>query len=299
MIQVSNVSQVFEGKRGASVEALRNINFRVREGEFAAVIGRSGCGKSTLLRLMAGLMPATDGQVTIAGTTVTKPLPEVGMMFQRPALLPWRTVLDNVLLPVELFGWSRAKHRQHAHELLEMVGLLDFTKKLPHELSGGMQQRVALCRALIARPKVLLMDEPFSALDALTRAELAVELQRIHMELSATIVFVTHSVQEAVLLADRVAVLTARPGKIREIVHVDIPRPRSFGLNAHIDEVATTSAQLHDLLLANETSDELALESLDFDDQPTEPKWRRHSFAPPPSLDYPATAGARVEKRLR
>jgi NitT/TauT family transport system ATP-binding protein len=218
-----------------------------------AAIGRSGCGKSTLLRLMAGLLPVTTGQVAIAGTPVRKPMREVGMMFQRPALLPWRSVLDNVLLPVELFGWSRSKYRDHAHELLELVGLQDFGKRLPHELSGGMQQRVALCRALIARPKVLLMDEPFSALDALTRAELAVELQRIHMELGATIVFVTHSVQEAVLLADRVAVLTARPGRVREIVSVDIPRPRSFGLNAHMDEVAAISAELHDLLLTSET----------------------------------------------
>jgi NitT/TauT family transport system ATP-binding protein len=253
VIRVDNISQTFIGRRGTAVEALRNIDLEVHEGEFVAAIGRSGCGKSTLLRLIAGLIPATSGQISIAGVPVSKPLPDVGMMFQRPALLPWRSVLDNVLLPVEIFGWPRAKHRQHAHELLDMVGLKDFDKRLPHELSGGMQQRVALCRALIARPKVLLMDEPFSALDALTRAELAVELQRVHMELGATIVFVTHSVQEAVLLADRVAVLTARPGKVREIVSVDIPRPRSFGLNAHLDEVATCSARLHDLLLANET----------------------------------------------
>jgi NitT/TauT family transport system ATP-binding protein len=252
VIRVDNISQTFPGRRGVAVEALRNIDLEVEEGEFVAAIGRSGCGKSTLLRLMAGLLPATSGQVWIAGEPVRKPSPEVGMMFQRPALLPWRSVLDNVLLPVELFGWSRAKYRDHAHELLEMVGLQDFGKQLPHELSGGMQQRVALCRALIARPKVLLMDEPFSALDALTRAELAVELQRIHMELGATIVFVTHSVQEAVLLADRVAVLTARPGRLREIVPVNIPRPRSFGLNAHIDEVAACSAELHDLLLTSE-----------------------------------------------
>jgi len=252
VIRVENISQTFPGRRGAAVEALRNIDLEVEEGEFVAAIGRSGCGKSTLLRLIAGLLPATSGQVWIAGEPVRKPSSEVGMMFQRPALLPWRSVLDNVLLPVELFGWSRAKYRDHAHELLEMVGLHDFGKQLPHELSGGMQQRVALCRALIARPKVLLMDEPFSALDALTRAELAVELQRIHMELGATIVFVTHSVQEAVLLADRVAVLTARPGRVREIVPVDIPRPRSFGLNAHMDEVAACSAELHDLLLTSE-----------------------------------------------
>lgn len=253
MIRVENVSQTFAGRRGASVDALRDIDLQVDEGEFVAVIGRSGCGKSTLLRLIAGLIAGSSGRILIAGRPVTRPVPEVGMMFQRPALLPWRSVLDNVLLPVELFGWNRAEHRPHAEELLDMVGLTDFGRRLPHELSGGMQQRVALCRSLIGRPKVLLMDEPFSALDALTRAELAVELQRVHMDLGATIVFVTHSVQEAVLLADRVAVLTARPGRVREIVDIDIPRPRSFGLNAHTDEVAACSAELHDLLLSSET----------------------------------------------
>jgi NitT/TauT family transport system ATP-binding protein len=252
MIRVENVSQTFAGRRGASIDALRDITLDVDEGEFLAVIGRSGCGKSTLLRLIAGLVTATAGRLSVAGAPVTKPVPTVGMMFQRPALLPWRSVLDNVLLPVELFGWHKADHRPHAEALLDMVGLKDFGRRLPHELSGGMQQRVALCRALIGRPQVLLMDEPFSALDALTREELAVELQRIHMELGATIVFVTHSVQEAVLLADRVAVLTARPGRVQEIIDVDIPRPRSFGLNAHLDEVAACSAQLHDLLLSSE-----------------------------------------------
>jgi NitT/TauT family transport system ATP-binding protein len=251
MIRVNNVSRSFGGRKG-SVEALRNIYLEVDENEFVAVIGRSGCGKSTLLRLIAGLLPVSSGQISIAGEPVTRPLRDVAMMFQRPALLPWRNVLDNVLLPVEIFRWRRSDHLHHAHELLDMVGLNDFGKRMPHELSGGMQQRVALCRSLIQRPRVLLMDEPFSALDALTRTELAVELQRVHMELKTTIVFVTHSVQEAVLLADRVAVLTARPGKVRRIVHVDIPRPRSFGLNAHLDEVAACSAQLHDLLLSND-----------------------------------------------
>jgi NitT/TauT family transport system ATP-binding protein len=252
MIHVRDVTKTFDGRAGASVEALRDIDIDIDDGEFVTAIGRSGCGKSTLLRLIAGLLPVTSGQISVAGAPVTRPTREVAMLFQRPALLPWRTVLDNVLLPVEVFGWSRARYRVHAHELLDMVGLKDFAGRLPHELSGGMQQRVALCRALIGRPKVLLMDEPFSALDALTRAELAVELQRVHMELGATIVFVTHSVAEAVLLADRVAVLTPRPGRVREIVPVEIPRPRSFGLHAHIDEVAAISAELHDLLLTGE-----------------------------------------------
>lgn len=248
MIKIAGVSRRFDGRSGP-VEALRDIHIHVDEGEFLAIIGRSGCGKSTLLRLVAGLIPPTDGQVLVGGNVVTRPRRDVAMMFQRPALLPWRTVLDNVLLPVEIFGWKRAQHRSRAAELLEMVGLTGFEKRLPHELSGGMQQRVSLCRALIQNPKVLLMDEPFSALDALTREELAVELQRIHMELGTTMLFVTHSIQEAVLLADRVAVLSPRPGRVSRIVDITIPRPRGFGHNSHLEEVATCSAELHELLL--------------------------------------------------
>jgi NitT/TauT family transport system ATP-binding protein len=248
MITIDAVSQTFKGRSGP-VEALNDINLTVGDGEFLAVIGRSGCGKSTLLRLVAGLLGPTAGQVLIDGERVVAPRRDVAMVFQRPALLPWRSVLDNVLLPVEIFRWRRAEHVRRAEELLEMTGLAGFRKRLPHELSGGMQQRVSLCRALIQRPSVMLMDEPFSALDALTREELAVELQRIHMELGTTIVFVTHSIQEAVLLADRVAVLSARPGRVRKLVDVDIPRPRSFGHNAHLEQVAAASAELHELLL--------------------------------------------------
>ncbi|HWH01776.1 MAG TPA: ABC transporter ATP-binding protein, partial [Pilimelia sp.] len=163
--------------------------------------------------------------------------------------LPWRSVLDNVLLPVEMFGWRRAQHRARARQLLAMVGLEGFAKRRPHELSGGMQQRVALCRSLIQRPRLMLMDEPFSALDALTREELSGELQRIHMEHRATIVFVTHSIDEAVLLADRVVVLSSRPGRIREVLDIDIPRPRTLGRTAHLEQVARCSAELHELLL--------------------------------------------------
>jgi NitT/TauT family transport system ATP-binding protein len=181
---------------------------------------------------------------------VTKPRRDIAMMFQKPALLPWRSVLDNVLLPVQIFGWRKAAHRQRAHELLELTGLSGFEKRLPHELSGGMQQRVALCRSLIANPRVMLMDEPFSALDALTREELSGELQRVHMELSTTIIFVTHSIDEAVLLADRVVVLSSRPGQIREVLDIKIPRPRTLGRTTHLEEVARCSAELHELLLS-------------------------------------------------
>ena len=251
MIRLIDVSQTFPTRSG-SVEALRKIDLTVGEGEFVAVIGRSGCGKSTMLRLIAGLVHASSGDLTIAGARVTGPRRDTAMMFQRPALLPWRSVLDNVLLPVEMFGWRRAQHRLRAHQLLDMVGVGDFHHRRPHQLSGGMQQRVALCRALIQQPRVLLMDEPFSALDALTRQELAAELQRIHLDRGATTVFVTHSINEAVLLADRVVVLSPRPGTIRQIVEVDIARPRSLGRHAHLAEVARVSAELHELLLTRD-----------------------------------------------
>jgi NitT/TauT family transport system ATP-binding protein len=249
MIELGGVGQVFEG-RGGRVQALDDIDLHVRENEFVTLIGRSGCGKSTLLRLIAGLLPPTYGAVTVAGEPVTGPRRDVSFMFQRPALLPWRSVLSNVMLPVEISGGDsgRKEYRDRAHELLELVGLSGFERRLPHELSGGMQQRVSLCRSLIRRPQVMLMDEPFSALDALTRTEMSDELQRIQMELATTIVFVTHSIEEAVLLADRVVVLTPRPGRLREIVEIDIPRPRSLGTNAHLTEVAEISGRLHGLL---------------------------------------------------
>lgn len=249
MIRLSGVSRSFAGRSG-TVEALRDIHLEVGDGEFVAVVGRSGCGKSTMLRLIAGLLPASAGEITVSGERVTAPRRDIAMMFQRPALLPWRTVLDNVLLPVQIYGWRKSAHRRRALDLLELAGLGGFEKRMPYELSGGMQQRVALCRALIANPRVMLMDEPFSALDALTREELSVELQKIHMENNATIVFVTHSIDEAVLLADRVVVLSPRPGRIREVLEIKIPRPRTLGRTEHLEEVARCSAELHELLMS-------------------------------------------------
>jgi NitT/TauT family transport system ATP-binding protein len=248
MIRLHDVSQTFDGRAGP-VEALRGISLEVDTGEFMAVVGRSGCGKSTLLRLVAGLLMPTRGAVFVDDVPVTRPRRDIAMVFQRPALLPWRSVLDNVLLPIDLFGWRRSEYRHRGLELLEMVGLDGFSRRLPHELSGGMQQRVALCRSLLVQPRAMLMDEPFSALDALTRAELSVQLQRIHMDHSATIMFVTHSIDEAVLLADRVVVLTERPGQVRKIIDVDIPRPRTLGRTSHLEDVARISAELHELLL--------------------------------------------------
>ena len=248
MIKLDRVSRTFQTRTG-DLEALRDIDLHIDEHQFVAVIGRSGCGKSTLLRLIAGLLTPTDGTITIGGTPVLQPRRDVALMHQRPALLPWRKVLGNVMLPVEILGWRRAAHRARAAELLDSVGLAGFHDRHPHELSGGMQQRVALCRALIQQPRILLMDEPFSALDALTREELATQLQAVHMAQSVTTVFVTHSIQEAVLLADRVLVLSPRPGRVRQVLEVDIPRPRSFGHNAHLADVARCVAELHDLLL--------------------------------------------------
>jgi NitT/TauT family transport system ATP-binding protein len=248
MIELTDVSRTFHSRKEA-VEALAGINLHVAGGEFVAIVGRSGCGKSTLLRLVAGLIAPTTGEIRVDGELVTKPRSELAMLFQKPALLPWRTVLDNVLLPAELLGLSRRQFRARAMELLELVDLAGFHRRHPHELSGGMQQRVALCRSLLTEPRAMLMDEPFSALDALTREELSVQLQRIHMEHETTILFVTHSIEEAVLLADRVVVLTPRPGRIRTILDVDIPRPRTLGRTAKLEDVARISAELHELLL--------------------------------------------------
>ncbi|MEU5344310.1 ABC transporter ATP-binding protein [Streptomyces sp. NPDC020766] len=251
MIRVRGVSKSFNGRRG-TVEALRGIELDVGDGEFVAVLGRSGCGKSTLLRVIAGLLPASAGEVRIADELVREPRRDVAILFQRPALLPWRSVLDNVLLPIQVHGRPRPEHRDSARQLLSTVGLdVPFHKRLPHELSGGMQQRVALCRSLIQRPRVMLMDEPFSALDALTREELCEVLQRVHMEYAATVVLVTHSTEEAVLLADRVVVLSPRPGQVRTVLDVPVPRPRSLGHATHATELARCRAELHDLLLAS------------------------------------------------
>jgi NitT/TauT family transport system ATP-binding protein len=247
MIRLVDLSHTFTGRAGA-VKALDSIDIEVGKGEFVAVVGRSGCGKSTLLRLIAGLVAPTSGEVWIGGEQVNRPRPNVSLVFQRPALLPWRSVIDNVMLPAEIHRWPRKEYHARARELLELVGLAGFERRLPHELSGGMQQRVAVCRSLLTSPEVLLMDEPFSALDALTREELCSGLQDLHMRLGTTIVFVTHSIDEAVLLADRVVVLTERPGRIRTVIDVDVPRPRSLGQSEYSARMAQYAANLHDLL---------------------------------------------------
>src|SRR5262245_54568257 len=232
------------------VEALRDITFSVTQGELVALVGPSGCGKSTLLRIVSGLRPATAGRVLVGGRGVARPLAEVGMVFQAPVLLRWRRVLDNVLLPAELAGLDARRYRERALALLRLVGLGDFAGKLPRELSGGMQQRTSLCRALLLDPPLLLMDEPFGALDAMTRDEMNFELLRVWGEGNRerkTILFVTHSIGEAVLLADRVVVMTPRPGRIARIVHVDLPRPRTMQTRAS-PEFGRLSLEIYELL---------------------------------------------------
>jgi NitT/TauT family transport system ATP-binding protein len=253
VISIEQVGKTFAVRaRGREpLRALDGIDLEVAEGELVTLVGRSGCGKSTLLRVAAGLIRPTQGRVTIAGREVRGPSRDVALAFQRPALLPWRNVLENVLLPVEILGLDRRAHRAKAEELLALVGLAGFESSAPYELSGGMQQRVALCRSLLYEPRVLLMDEPFAALDALTREELSLELQRIFAEREKTIVFVTHSISEAVLLADRVVVMSPRPGRIVEIVPVEAARPRSLGM-AGSGQLAHASARVHDLLFAPE-----------------------------------------------
>src|SRR5216117_362621 len=230
-IALDRLGMTYEAQSGP-VEALRDITFGVGRGEFVALVGPSGCGKSTLLRIVAGLRSPTAGDVTVDGRPVTRPIAQVGMVFQAPVLLKWRTVLDNVLLPAELAGLEAKRYRNRAHELLQLVGLGGFEAKLPRELSGGMQQRASLCRALLLDPPLLLMDEPFGALDAMTRDEMNLELLRVWGETAAdgrkTILFVTHSIPEAVLLADRVIVMTSRPGQVAAVFPVPLPRPRAM-----------------------------------------------------------------------
>ena len=229
-IRIDGVAHVYEiagRQRGAG--ARRHLAGHP-DREFVAVVGPSGCGKSTLLRIIAGLISPTEGAVGIGGATVTGPRRDVGIVFQTPTLLPWADVLDNVLFPLSLARGIDAAGRDTALGLLRLAGLAGFERKMPRELSGGMQQRAAICRALVANPNVLLMDEPFGALDALTREEMSLELMRICAEHPKTIYFVTHSVSEAVLLADRVVVMSTRPGRIVDIVPVDLPRPRTFDL---------------------------------------------------------------------
>jgi NitT/TauT family transport system ATP-binding protein len=229
LIEYERVRKIYNSGND-EVIALEEVSFGVLPEEFVTVVGRSGCGKSTLLKITAGLLATTAGSVRVAGVPVQGPLTNIGVVFQSPVLLAWRKALDNVLLQVEARGLSVDAYRKRALELLELTGLRGFENKYPNELSGGMQQRVSISRALIHDPPLLLMDEPFGALDAITRDEMNLELLRIWSESKKTVLFITHSIAEAVFLGDRVVVMTPRPGKVAEIMTIDLPRPRTTAL---------------------------------------------------------------------
>jgi NitT/TauT family transport system ATP-binding protein len=225
LLFAENIYKAFPSREG-EVKALRDVSLAISDGEFVSLVGPSGCGKTTLLHILGGLLPADQGVVRIDGQILTQPRPEIGFVFQDPTLMPWRTVIKNVTLPLEVQGRDGHEHQQRAMELLGLVGLLGFERLFPHELSGGMQQRVAIARALIHEPSILLMDEPFGSLDAITRNQMNVELLRIWRATGKTILMVTHTIQEAIFLSDRVLIMTPRPGHIRAAFEVDLPRPR-------------------------------------------------------------------------
>jgi NitT/TauT family transport system ATP-binding protein len=228
LVSLIGVSKQFATRAGIDIVALRDITLTIPRDQFVTLVGPSGCGKSTALKLIGGITPPSEGEVRLNGQRLERPSRKIGMVFQRPVLLPWRNVVDNVLFPIEMLGWSVQAYRDTAKRLIELVGLRGFENALPNELSGGMQQRASICRALIYDPEMLLMDEPFGALDAMTREDLSMELLRIWTERRKTVVFVTHSINEAVLLADRVLVMTARPGQVVMDVPITLPRPRSL-----------------------------------------------------------------------
>jgi NitT/TauT family transport system ATP-binding protein len=231
LIELRDVTKVYQSKDGPT-QSLNPLSFTIQEGEFVSVVGPSGCGKSTLLKLVAGLLPVSSGDLTLSGQRIDGPQKNVGIVFQSAVLLAWRNVLDNILLQAEMRNMPMIEARKRAMWLIEMAGLKGFETKYPWQLSGGMQQRVSICRALLHDPSVLLMDEPFGALDAMTREKMNLELQRIWMESKKTVLLITHSIPEAVYLSDRVLVMTERPGAIAAIYDIDLPRPRSLNVMA-------------------------------------------------------------------
>ena len=233
-LSVQHVSKRFT-TRGTSLSVLEDVNFEVRKGEFFVIVGPSGCGKSTLLKIVQGLETPSEGDIRLAGRALAGPTPDRGFVFQQDSLYPWRTVLQNVVFGLELMGIKRAERIRRATSLIELVGLKGFESHYPSELSGGMRQRVNLARALAIDPEMLLMDEPFAALDALTRETMQQELLRIAAAANKTVLFITHQIDEAVLLADRVLVMSARPGRVIETVPIDLPRPRSLSDKRHAE----------------------------------------------------------------
>ena len=238
-IGIDNVGLVYRTASSA-VRALDAVSFAAADREFVALLGPSGCGKSTLLKLVSGLIRPTSGSIRVNGAEVKGPTPSIGIVFQSPLLMAWRTVIENVLLQIDIRGMKVADYREEAKRLLRLVGLEDFENALPYQLSGGMQQRVGLCRALIHDPHLLIMDEPFGALDAMTRESMNAELQRIWMERRKTVLFITHSISEAVFLADRVLVMSPRPGTIVGEIIIDLPRPRTVATTEQPEFAALT-----------------------------------------------------------
>jgi NitT/TauT family transport system ATP-binding protein len=241
-LELRAVDKIYSRRGGATTQALSNISLSVQAGEFISLVGRSGCGKTTLLRILAGLISPTSGQVLAGGRDLWQgarrdaaTLTKFGLVFQEANLFPWFTIEDNIALPLKLRGVDRKTRRARAAELCELVGLSGFEKSYPRELSGGMRQRAAIARALSYDPSILLMDEPFGALDALTRDKMNLELQKISMATGATVVFVTHSITEAAFLADRVVLLSPRPGRIRSIAHSPFPRPRELDVESEAE----------------------------------------------------------------
>jgi NitT/TauT family transport system ATP-binding protein len=231
-ISVEAVGKTFR-RAGVETTALDGVDLTVQAGEFVAIVGPSGCGKSTLLRLIAGLAAPTAGRLRLDGTLVGEPQTKLGIVFQNPVLLDWRNVLDNVLIQVELRGLPPKRYKERALKLLEQVGLSEFSDRYPRELSGGMRQRASIVRALIHDPPILLMDEPFGALDALTREQMRIDLEALWLATGKTVLFVTHSIDEAVLLADRVVVMSPRPGRIDRMMGIDLARPRGLSARKH------------------------------------------------------------------
>ncbi|MFE6698598.1 ABC transporter ATP-binding protein [Streptomyces sp. NPDC057718] len=246
-VRLADVAVRFRSKK-RDVTALSDVSLDVAPGEFVAIVGPSGCGKSTLLKLVAGLLTASSGEVLLGGERVTGPRHDIGYVFQRAALLEWRSALRNILLQAEIRHMEPAQARGRADELIRMTGLTGFEDAYPHELSGGMQQRVALCRALLHEPPVLLMDEPFGALDALTREQMNTELNRIWRTTGTTVLLVTHSISEAVYLADRVVVMSPRPGTVTEIIEVGLPAERDYSETLGRPEFRAAAAHIRDLL---------------------------------------------------
>ena len=252
MIAFEAAWKVFEARSGELTTAVADISLDIAKNEFVCLVGPSGCGKSTLLRLAAGLLLPDRGSVSIGGERVREPRSDTGIVFQSPTLLPWATILDNVLFPAKMMGVASPEIQERAKALLKLVGLEGLERRFPRELSGGMQQRAGICRALIHNPAVLLMDEPFGALDALTREELTIELLRIWTRQPKTILFVTHSIPEAVMLADRVVVMSAHPGRVAEVLRVDLPRPRSFQMES-ADEFHRCTQRVRQLIFGDRT----------------------------------------------